>query len=185
MKQVWKPGTMLYPLPAVLVSCGSIEKPNALTVAWTGTICSDPAMVYISVRPERFSHKLITESKEFAINLTTEKLAQAADWCGVKSGRDTNKFKQLGLTAEAASQISAPLIKESPVNIECKVTQTISLGSHDMFIAQVVAVNIDERLLDSKGRLQLEKAKLLAYSHGEYFALGRKLGTFGWTVKKK
>jgi len=184
MKQIWKPGTLLYPLPAVLVSCGSVEKPNALTIAWTGTICSDPVMVYVSVRPERFSHKLISDSGEFAINLTTEKLARATDWCGVKSGSDCNKFKQMGLTAEAASQISAPLIKESPVNLECKVTQTIALGSHDMFIAKVVAVHVDERLLDSKGRLQLEKANLLAYSHGDYFALGRKLGTFGWTVKK-
>jgi len=185
MKQIWKPGTLLYPLPAVLVSCGSVEKPNALTIAWTGTICSDPVMVYVSVRPERFSHKLISDSGEFAINLTTEKLARATDWCGVKSGRNCNKFKQMGLTAEAASQISAPLIKESPVNLECKVTKTIALGSHDMFIAKVVTVNIDERLLDAKGRLQLEKANLLAYSHGDYFALGRKLGTFGWTVKKK
>lgn len=185
MKQIWKPGTLLYPLPAVLVSCGSVEKPNAMTAAWTGTICSDPVMVYVSLRPERFSHKLISDSGEFAINLTTEKLARATDWCGVKSGRDFNKFKQMGFTAEAASKISAPLIKESPVNLECKVTQTIALGSHDMFIAKVLAVNIDERLLDSKGRLQLEKANLIAYSHGDYFALGRKLGTFGWTVKKK
>lgn len=184
MKQIWKPGTLLYPLPALLVSCGTVEKPNAMTAAWTGTICSDPVMVYVSIRPERFSHKLISESGEFALNLTTEKLSRATDWCGVKSGRDCNKFKQMGLTAEAASKISAPLIKESPLNLECKVTQTISLGSHDMFIAEVLAVNVDERLLDSKGRLNLSKAGLIVYSHGEYFTLGRKLGTFGWSVKK-
>lgn len=185
MKQIWKPGTLLYPLPAVLVSCGTVEKPNAMTAAWVGTLCSDPVMVYVSIRKERHSYGLIKESGEYVLNLTTEKLARPTDWCGVKSGRDTDKFKQMGLTAEAASEISAPLIKESPVNLECKVTQEIELGSHTVFIAKVVAVNVDEKLLDSKGRLQLERAGLMAYSHGEYFALGKKLGTFGWTVRKK
>ena len=185
MKQTWKPCTLLYPLPAVLVSCGTFEKPNAMTAAWTGTICSDPVMVYVSIRPERYSYGLIEKSGEFVLNLTTEKLARAVDWCGVKSGRDGNKFAQTRLTPEAASQLSAPLIKESPVNIECKVDKIVPLGSHSMFIGRVLAVDVDETLLDSKGRLQLEKAGLLAYSHGEYFALGRKLGTFGWTVRKK
>ncbi len=185
MKQTWKPGTLLYPLPAVLVSCGTTEEPNAMTAAWTGTICSDPVMVYISLRPERYSYGIIEKSGEFVINLTTEKLAKATDWCGVKSGRDGNKFVQMHLTPETSSQLSAPLIKESPVNIECKVEKIIPLGSHSMFIGRTLAVDVEETLLDSKGRLQLEKAHLLAYSHGEYFALGRKLGTFGWTVRKK
>ena len=185
MKQTWKPGTLLYPLPAVLVSCGTFEKPNAMTAAWTGTICSDPVMVYVSIRPERYSYGLIEKSGEFVLNLTTEKLARAVDWCGVKSGRDGNKFAQTRLTPEAASQLSTPLIKESPVNIECEVDKIVPLGSHSMFIGRVLAVDVDETLLDSKGRLQLEKAGLLAYSHGEYFALGRKIGTFGWTVRKK
>ena len=185
MKQTWKAGTLLYPLPAVLVSCGTEEKPNAMTAAWVGTLCSDPVMVYVSIRKERYSYGIIKESGEYVLNLTTEKLARATDYCGVKSGSDTNKFKQMKLTAQKATQISAPLIKESPVNLECKVTQEIELGSHTVFIAKVLAVNVDEQLLDSKGRLALERAGLLAYSHGEYFALGRKLGTFGWTVKKK
>ena len=185
MKQTWKPGTLLYPLPAVLVSCGTVEKPNAMTAAWTGTICSDPVMVYVSIRPERHSYGLIETSGEFVLNLTTEKLARATDLCGVKSGRDTDKFKLCRLTPENAAEISAPLIKESPVNIECKTEKIVPLGSHSMFIGRVLAVDVEESLLDSKGRLQLEKANLLAYSHGEYFALGRKLGTFGWTVRKK
>lgn len=185
MKQTWKPGTLLYPLPAVLVSCGTFEKPNAMTAAWTGTICSDPVMVYVSIRPERYSYGLIEKSGEFVLNLTTEKLARAADLCGVKSGRDTDKFRLCRLTPENAAEISAPLIKESPVNIECKTEKIVPLGSHSMFIGRVLAVDVEESLLDSKGRLQLEKANLLTYSHGEYFALGRKLGTFGWTVRKK
>ncbi|MBQ0054729.1 MAG: flavin reductase family protein [Synergistaceae bacterium] len=185
MKQTWKPGTLLYPLPAVLVSCGTVEKPNAMTAAWTGTICSDPVMVYVSIRPERYSYGLIEKSGEFVLNLTTEKLARATDLCGVKSGRDTDKFRLCRLTPENAAEISAPLIKESPVNIECKTEKIVPLGSHSMFIGRVLAVDVEESLLDSKGRLQLEKANLLAYSHGEYFALGRKLGTFGWTVRKK
>ncbi|MDO4952322.1 MAG: flavin reductase family protein [Synergistaceae bacterium] len=185
MKQTWKPGTLLYPLPAVLVSCGTVEKPNAMTAAWTGTICSDPVMAYVSIRPERHSYGLIEKSGEFVLNLTTEKLARATDLCGVKSGRDTDKFRLCRLTPENAAEISAPLIKESPVNIECKVEKIVPLGSHSMFIGRVLAVDVEESLLDSKGRLQLEKANLLAYSHGEYFALGRKIGTFGWTVRKK
>jgi len=184
-KTVWKPGTMLFPLPAVMVSCGTVEKPNVMTAAWTGTVCSDPAMTYVSIQPIRYSFGLIKASHEFVINLTTEKLSRATDYCGIKSGRDTNKFKNMGLTAVQASQVSAPLIKESPVNIECEVEKEIPLGSHVMFLAKVLAVDVDEDMLDSKGVLHLEKAGLLVYSHGEYFAVGRRLGTFGWTVKKK
>ena len=176
---------MISPVPAVLVSCGDIEgEKNIITVAWTGTICSEPAMCYISVRPERHSYKMILDSGEFVINLTTEALAKATDWCGVRSGKDFDKFSYCNLTAERCEHIAAPAIAESPVNIECKVKQVIPLGSHDMFIAEVVGVRVDESLLDPEsGKLDLSRAKLLGYAHGEYFALGRKLGTFGWTVK--
>lgn len=182
-KQTWKPGTMIYPVPAVLVSCGSLTAPNVLTAAWTGTINSDPASAYVSIRPERYSHGLIKESGEFVINLTTQKLIRVADFVGVKSGRDINKFLETGITAVAASQISAPLIAESPLNIECKVTQIISLGSHDMFLARVAAINVDEKLLDAKGVLHMEKAGLAAYVHGRYYALGRELGSLGFSVR--
>ena len=184
-KQVWKPGTMVSPVPPVMVSCGSLEKPNILTIAWTGIVNTIPAMTYISVRPERYSYPLIKESGEFVINLTTRNLTWAADYCGVKSGADTDKFAACKLTPEAASQVGAPLIKESPVNIECRVKQVIPLGSHDMFLAQIVAVNVDEALVDQSGKLHLDKSGLVAYSHGEYFALGEKLGTFGYSVRKK
>lgn len=184
-KQVWKPGTMVSPVPPVMVSCGSLEKPNILTIAWTGIVNTIPAMTYISVRPQRFSYPLIQESGEFVINLTTQGLTWAADYCGVKSGANTDKFAACKLTAEPASQVSAPLIKESPVNIECRVKQVIPLGSHDMFLAEIVAVNVDETLVDQNGKLHLDKSKLVAYSHGEYFALGEKLGTFGYSVRKK
>ena len=184
-KVVWKPGTMLYPIPPVMVSCGTLEKPNVITVAWTGIVCSDPAMTYISVRPERYSYELIKRSGEFVINLTTESLIWAADYCGVKSGRDINKFDLSSITAAAATQISAPLIVESPINIECRVDRILQLGSHDMFLSKILAINADEKLLDSKGVLHLEKAGLVATSHGRYFALGRQLGTFGYSVKKK
>jgi len=184
-KVVWKPGTMLYPIPPVMVSCGTMEKPNVLTVAWTGIVCSDPAMTYISVRPERYSYELIKKSGEFVINLTTESLIWTADYCGVKSGRDINKFDLSSITAAAATQTGAPLIVESPINIECRVDRILQLGSHDMFLSKILAINADEKLLDSKGVLHLEKAGLVATSHGRYFALGRQLGTFGYSVKKE
>ena len=186
MKQNWRPGTMIYPLPAVLVSCGEMpEEYNMLTVAWTGTICSDPAMCYISVRPERHSYQIIKRTGEFVINLTTEALARATDWCGVKSGRDFNKWKEMGLTPAPATIVKAPLIEESPVSIECRVKQIITLGTHDMFIAEVVNVVVDEQYLDQKGKFDMVRAGLMAYSHGEYFTLGRSLGHFGWSVRKK
>lgn len=173
-KQQWKPGNMLYPLPAVMVSCAREgEKPNIITVAWVGTICSDPAMVSISVRPERYSYGIIRETGEFVINLTTEKLAYAADFCGVKSGRDTDKFSLLHLTPEKAGKLShAPVIKESPVNIECRVTEIRELGSHHMFLAEVLAVDADEAYLNPNGKFELNRTGLLAYSHGSYFTLG-------------
>lgn len=184
-KQTWRAGNMLYPVPAVMVSCAREgEKPNIITVAWAGTICSDPAMVSISVRKERYSHDIIKDSNEFVINLTTRKLARATDYCGVKSGRDVDKFADMHLTPGKSVKVKAPSIMESPVNIECKVKQIIELGSHDMFIAQVQAVNVDENLLDEKGTLHLEKAELLAYSHGKYYTLGDYIGKFGYSVKK-
>ena len=185
-KQSWKPGNMLYPLPAVLVTAADRQgKQNIFTVAWTGTVCSDPAMVVISVRPERFSHHMIEETGEFVINLTTEKLCFATDYCGVKSGRDTDKWKEMKLTPLPADKVRAPLLAESPVNIECKVEQVIRLGTHDMFLARVVAVHADEAYMDETGRFSLDSAKPLVYSHGTYFSLGKKLGIFGYSVKKK
>lgn len=185
-KEFWKPGNMLYPIPAVMVSCGNIEnKPNIITIAWAGTVCSSPAMVSISVRKERYSYDMIKDSKEFVINLVTKELAKKADYCGVKSGRDVDKFKEMKLTPVKASQISAPLIGESPVNIECVVKEVIPLGSHDMFLAEVVSVAVDKQFLDEKGRFHLNKSGLVVYSHGEYFALGELLGKFGYSVKKK
>ena len=184
-KQSWRGSTLLNPEPPVLVSCGGLEKPNLITIGWTGTICTQPSMVSISVRPERYSHHLIQESGQFAINLPTEALVRSVDWCGVKSGRDVDKFAACGLTAAAASKVGAPLLAESPLNMECRVTQIIPLGSHDLFLAEVVACDVEESLLDEKGKLCLDKAGLLAYSHGEYFALGKQLGTFGYSVRKK
>lgn len=185
-KQQWKPGNMLYPVPAVMLSCQREgEKPNIITVAWAGTICSDPVMLSVSIRKERHSHDIISETGEFVVNLTTEELCFATDYCGVKSGRDVDKFKEMHLTAEKSSKVKAPLIEESPVNLECKVVDVKELGSHDMFIAQVVAVHVDEKYLDDKGRLDLGKANLITYSHGEYFGLGKKLGKFGYSVEKK
>lgn len=185
-KQEWRPGNMLYPVPAVMVSCQrENEKPNIITVAWAGTICSDPIMLSISVRKERYSHRIISETKEFVVNLTTKDLCRATDYCGVRSGRDVDKFKEMNLTPQKSSKINAPAIAESPVNIECKVVNVIELGSHDMCIAKVEAVHVDEKLLDDKGRLRLEDANLLAYSHGEYFELGEKIGKFGFSVAKK
>ena len=185
-KEVWQPGNMLYPIPAVMVSCGRPgETPNIITVAWAGNICSSPAMLSISVRKERFSYDIIKETGEFVVNLTSKKLTRATDWCGVRSGRDFDKFKEMNLTPLKSQKISAPGIEESPVNIECKVKQVVDLGSHDLFIAEVVCVTVDDKLLDDKGRLDLGKAKLVAYSHGEYFMLGEKLGKFGYSVAKK
>ena len=185
-RENWRAGNMLYPLPAVMVSCGRPdEKPNIITVAWAGTICSSPAMVSISVRPERYSYDIIRETGEFVINLTTEKLVRATDFCGVRSGRDTDKFEAMHLTAGKCVHIDAPLIEESPVNIECRVQQVLELGSHHMFVAEVVGVDIDSRYLDEKGKFQLNQAGLMVYSHGEYFGLGKKLGSFGYSVRKK
>ena len=184
-KQSWKGSTLLNPEPPVLVSCGGLDKPNLITIGWTGTICTQPSMVSISVRPERYSHHLIKESGQFAINLPTESLVRAIDWCGVKSGRDVDKFAAMHLTAVPAAKVGTVLVEESPVNLECKVTQVIPLGSHDLFLAECVAVDVDERLLDESGKLCLNKAKLIVYSHGDYLALGRKLGSFGYSVRKK
>lgn len=184
-KEIWKPGNMLYPLPVVMVSVADkAGKANIITVAWVGTICSDPPMVSISVRPERYSYNILKETGEFVINLTTEKLAFATDYCGVKSGRDVDKFKEMGLTKRKAEYVNAPLIEESPVNIECKVKDIIKLGSHDMFTADVLAVHADEEYKNEKGRFCLEKANPIVYSHGEYLSLGKVLGTFGYSVKK-
>ena len=187
MKVPFKPGTLIYPLPAVMVSCG--DKPdnyNILTIAWTGTVCSDPPMCYISVRRERHSYDIIKRTGEFVINLTTEKLATATDWCGVRSGRDYNKFKMMHLTPESGQVVKAPLIAESPLNIECQVVDIRPLGSHDMFLANVVAINAEESLIDKgTGAFQLNHAQPLAFSHGRYYGLGEKLGGFGFSVKKK
>ena len=184
-KQSWRGSTLLNPEPPVLVSCGGLDKPNLITIGWTGTICTQPSMVSISVRPERYSHHLIRESGQFAINLPTESLVRAIDWCGVKSGRDVDKFAAMHLTAVPAAKVGTVLVEESPVNLECKVTQVIPLGSHDLFLAECVAVDVDERLLDESGKLCLNKAKLIVYSHGDYLTLGRKLGSFGYSVRKK
>lgn len=186
MKQEWRPGTMIYPLPAVIVTCGDMGHPNMLTVAWTGTICSDPPMCYISVRPSRFSHPVIKERMEFTINLTTEKLAYATDWAGVRSGKDNDKWKVLKLTPSRGVKVACPSIAESPLSIECRVKDIISLGTHDMFIAEVVGVFAEESLIDPiTGRFDLEKAGLLVYSHGGYFKLGDYIGKFGFSVQKK
>ena len=186
-KQLWKPGNMLYPLPAVMVSVGNKQgETNIITVAWTGTICTNPAMVYISVRPERHSYQMIKESGEFVINLTTEKLVKATDYCGVKSGRDVDKWKEMNLHQEQADTLEySPLILESPVNIECKVVEIKELGSHHMFLANVTAVHADEAYLNEQNKFELNNTGLLAYSHGEYLGLGKKLGTFGYSIRKK
>lgn len=185
-KAQWRPGNMLYPVPAVLVSCGGKDgKKNMLTVAWTGTVCSDPAMVYISVRKERYSYEMIRETGEYVINLTTEKLARAADFCGVRSGRDMDKFKETRLTPEMGTLDYAPTIRESPVSIECRVEQILPLGSHDMFLARVESVFVDGKYMDEKGAFHLEKAGPIVYSHGQYFGLGEAMGSFGYSVRRK
>lgn len=185
-KQTWKPGNMIYPLPAVMVSVTDGKgEDNIITVAWTGTVCTNPPMAYISVRPERHSYNMIRETGEFVINLTTEELAFATDYCGVRSGRDVDKFKETGLTKEKADLVKAPMIKEAPVSIECRVTEIKELGSHHMFLADVVAVHASEDYMDEKGKFDLNKAKPLVYSHGEYLGCGKKKGTFGYSVKKQ
>lgn len=180
-----KPGTLLAPLPAVLVTCGTIEKANALTIAWTGIINTIPPMTYISVRPERHSYPIIKETGEFVINLTTSAMAKETDFCGVRSGRDMNKLEKCRLTLTAGKTVSAPVIEQSPLSLECKVREIKELGSHHMFIAEITGIQAEERFMDSKGKLNLQQAGLMAYSHGEYFALGRKLGDFGFSVRKK
>lgn len=184
-KQVWKPGTLLSPTPAALVTCGTLENPNVLTVAWTGIICSNPAMTYVSIRPERWSHHIIEENGEFCINITTADLARAADFCGVRSGRDTDKFKEMKLTPLEASAVKAPIIAQSPLSLECKVKEIKRLGSHDMFIAEIVAVDVEDKYVDETGKLNLRQSGVIFYSHGEYFSQGKKLGQMGYTVKKK
>lgn len=183
-KQKWKAGNMIYPLPAAMISCGNEEKPNIVTVAWTGTICTNPPMTYISLRPSRYSYALIKESGYFVINLTTKKLVKATDYCGVRSGRDVDKFKEMSLTPIYEEESRAPMIKESPVHIVCKVTEIKELGSHHMFMASVQSVYIEDEYLDEKGKFHLNQTNLLAYSHGTYFNLGEELGTFGYSVKK-
>ena len=186
-KQSWKPGNMLFPVPVVLVSCGGTKecKPNLITIAWAGTICTNPPMLSISVRPERHSYDIIKQTGEFVVNLPTINQAKATDWCGVVSGRDHDKFEKTGLTPAPALKVECPIVLECPVNIECRVTQTLELGSHVMFIAEVVAVQVSENLIDAKGKLCLEKAGLIAYVHGAYVALGDYLGHFGFSVRKK
>lgn len=184
-KQTWKGSTLLAPMPAALVTCGTLNAPNIFTVAWTGIVNTQPPKTYISVRPGRFSYPLIRQSGEFAINLTTRQLLRAVDFCGVRSGRDTDKFAICGLTAEPASQLSCPLLAESPLSLECRVTDVLELGSHHMLLADIVAVNADEALIAQSGKLQLNHADLIAFAHGAYYELGRQLGTFGYSVAKK
>lgn len=184
-KVAWKGGALLAPVPAVMVSCGTMEKPNVLTVAWTGIVNSTPPKTYISVRSSRYSYEIIKESREFVINLTPSDLVRACDSCGVLTGAKVDKFKKFGLVKEKGQEVEAPLIGQSPLSLECRVTDVIPMGSHDMFLADIVAVDIDETLIDEDGKLHLDRAKLTAYAHGEYFALGKKIGSFGFSVKKK
>ena len=184
-KITWKPGTFVYPIPAVMVSCGTMEKSNIITVAWTGIINTNPAMVYISVRPTRYSYNLIKDQGEFVINLTTKNLVKATDWCGVKTGAKVDKFKEMKLHKEKASIVKCPMIQESPVSVECKVKEIKELGSHTMFMAEVVAINVDEKYIDNKGAFDITKCDLMAYANGNYLAMGKKLGKFGFSVKKK
>lgn len=185
-KQSWKPGNMLYPVPAVLVSCqGKDGRPNLITIAWAGTICSSPPMVSISVRPERYSYQMIKGTGEFVINLTTEELVRATDYCGVVSGKDVNKWEKMNLTPMPSTEVKAPGVKESPINLECRVTQVLELGTHHMFLAEIVAVHVDEKYMDEKGKFHLEESNPVAYSHGTYFSLGEELGRFGYSVRKK
>ena len=184
-KVIWKPGTFVYAIPAVMVSCGDMKKSNIITVAWTGILNTNPATVYISVRPTRYSYNIIKESKEFVINLTTKELAKATDWCGVKTGAKVDKFKEMKLHKEKAKFVKCPLIKESPVSIECKVKEIKELGSHHMFIAEVLSIDADEKYIDEKGAFDISKCNLIAYANGGYYLLGKKAGKFGFSVKKK
>lgn len=184
-KITWKGGTFVYPLPAVMVSCGDMKNSNIITVAWTGIINTNPAMCYISVRPERFSHELIKKNGEFVINLTTKQLARATDWCGVKSGRDFDKFKEMGLTKEKATIVKSPMIAESPISVECKVDKIVPLGSHDMITAKIVAINVSDKFVNEKGAFDISKCDLMAYANGGYYPLGKKIGQFGFSVMKK
>ena len=184
-KVMWKPGTFVYPIPAVMVSCGDMEKSNIITVAWTGIINTNPAMCYISVRPERHSYNIIKEKGEFVINLTSEELTYATDWCGVKSGKNVDKFKEMKLTKEKCNFLNCPSIKESPVSIECRVKEIKELGSHHMFMAEVLSINADEKYIDEKGAFDITKCNLIAYANGKYFELGKQVGKFGYSVQKK
>ena len=184
-KVMWKPGTFIYPLPAVMVSCGTMDKSNIITVAWTGILNTNPAKVYISVRPSRYSYNIIKEQGEFIINLTTKNLARATDWCGVKTGAKVDKFKELKLHKEKANFVKCPMIKESPVSVECKVKEIKDLGSHTMFISEVLAINSDEKYIDEKGAFDISKCNLISYANGGYYSMGKKLGKFGFSVKKK
>jgi flavin reductase (DIM6/NTAB) family NADH-FMN oxidoreductase RutF len=185
-KQSWKPGNVLSPVPVVLVSCGGtgVWRPNLITIAWVGSVCSDPPMLSISVRPERYSHEIIQVTQEFVVNVPSLHQAKAVDWCGVVSGRDVDKFAAKGLTPAAAMKVNCPVVLECPLNIECRVQKSIILGSHTLFLAEVIAVQVSSSLIDTKGRLSLEKGGLLAFAHGQYFALGRCLGHFGFSVRK-
>ena len=184
-KVSWKPGTFIYPLPVVMVSCGDMNKSNIITVAWTGIINTDKPMCYISVRKQRYSHDIIQKNKEFVINLTNKKLAYATDWCGVKSGAKVDKFKEMHLTKEKAKFVKCPLIKESPVSIECRVVEVKELGTHDMFMAEILSIDADEKYIDSKGTFDITKCDLIAYANGKYFVLGKQIGKFGYSVQKK
>lgn len=184
-KVMWKPGTFIYPIPAVMVSCGTMEKSNIITVAWTGILNTNPAMVYISVRPERYSYKLIKEQGEFVINLTNKDLTRATDWCGCRTGNKFDKFKEMNLHKEKANFVKCPMIKESPVSIECKVKEIKELGSHHMFIADVLAINADEKFIDEKGAFDISKCDLISYANGGYYAQGKRIGKFGYSVQKK
>ena len=185
-KEIWRPGNMIYPLPAIMVSCGaSPDEYNVFTASWVGTICSDPAMCFVSIRQSRHSYDIVKRNMAFTLNLTNEDLARATDWCGVRSGRDYNKFAEMNLTPVKGIKVDAPYINEAPMSIECRVKQIIHLGTHDMFLADIVAVTADESLFDSAGKLHMERAELCAYAHGEYYALGRRLGTFGFSAAKR
>ena len=184
-KITWPGGAMLSPLPAVIVTCGTMEEPNAATVAWTGILCSEPPLTYISLRKSRYSHQIISRTGEFVINLTTGSLAKATDACGVLTGRKVNKIKAYSLTPEKASKVACPTLAQSPVSLECKVKEIRELGSHDMFLAEIVAVDVEESLIDEKGKLDLKKTNLISYTHGDYIQLGKKIGSFGYSVKKK
>ena len=184
-KVTWKAGTFIYPLPVVMVSCGTMEKSNIITVAWTGILNTNPARVYIAVRPSRYSYSLIKEQGEFVINLTTKNLVKATDWCGVKTGSKVDKFKEMNLTKDKANFVNCPMIKESPVSVECKVREIQEMGSHHVFVADVLAINADRQYIDEKGAFDISKCDLIAYANGHYYLLGKKLGKFGFSVQKK